>query len=243
LNGDINLTYIGMWNFSDDYGVIKGSAVWIQKKIFPYRDVDINTCLKALEDLHKLIPFEVEGVKYYFIKNFLKIQKVEKPSKTRNPTPPVDILERKEESATRPLPDSSPTTPQLVGDEVKLSEVKRSEVKKSEANVSELKERESERKPTADEPPIVPAPSATEPIFKGMDSPDISEELERLGIEPLDISNELSINLAELYAARDSKKWEKVMAKVSQLYRLGTYSEMTAEQRVAEFINQYKASF
>jgi len=36
---DARLTFIGMWTFSDDYGVVKGASVWLKSKIFPYDNI------------------------------------------------------------------------------------------------------------------------------------------------------------------------------------------------------------
>lgn len=91
---------------------------------------------------------------------------------------------------------------------------------------------------------ILPGP---DPIgFTDIHTPIIREELvtefEKIGCNEQFVGSENVRTVIDLYKSRDKKKWDSVMKKVSQLYRLGTYSEMTAEQRVAEFINQYKAS-
>jgi len=93
---DARLLFIGMWNFSDDYGVIKGHPVWIKNKVFPYDDIrqaTFNEWLLSLEKLRCIIPFESNGEKFYFIRTFDDHQRVDKPSQTRNPEPPADILE------------------------------------------------------------------------------------------------------------------------------------------------------
>ena len=35
---DARLTFIGLWNHSDDYGVVKGNVTWLKNHIFPYED-------------------------------------------------------------------------------------------------------------------------------------------------------------------------------------------------------------
>ena len=35
---DARLIFIGIWNFSDDYGVVNGNAVWLKNHILPYDD-------------------------------------------------------------------------------------------------------------------------------------------------------------------------------------------------------------
>lgn len=120
---DTRLFYIGTWNFSDDYGVIENSERRLKAQIFPYDELDLKPLIKKLVGIGCLVPFEAEGKNWLYIKNFLKWQKVEKPSFKRNPAPPSEIIG--EESAT---------TPQPVGTEVKRSKVNRSKVNNKPAN-------------------------------------------------------------------------------------------------------------
>ena len=92
------LTYAGLWGTSDDYGVTKGNAAWLKSQIFPY-DEDLKITkftewLSELEGLRRIIPFTKDGEKYYYIPKFIEHQKVDKPSKNRNPLPPEDIESR-----------------------------------------------------------------------------------------------------------------------------------------------------
>ncbi|MFH0987633.1 MAG: hypothetical protein V1841_01935 [Patescibacteria group bacterium] len=105
---DARLTFIGLWNNSDDYGVVKGHPGWLKSRIFPY-DEDLSLeefkkWLDDLEDIEVIIPFIAHGESYYFIVHFSDHQKIDKPSKTRNPEPPKDI-ENKHSSSTRRLLD------------------------------------------------------------------------------------------------------------------------------------------
>lgn len=92
------LTFVGLWVTSDDYGVTKGNAAWLKSQIFPYDDdlkiSKFKDWLSELEKLGRILPFSVEGEKYYFIPKFTDHQKVDKPSKTRNPEPPLNIYSR-----------------------------------------------------------------------------------------------------------------------------------------------------
>ena len=92
------LTYVGMWGTSDDYGVTKGNPAWLRSQIFPYDD-DVTVArmtewLRELESIRRILPFIDCGEKYYYIPKFIEHQKVDKPSKTRNPAPPIDIASR-----------------------------------------------------------------------------------------------------------------------------------------------------
>ncbi len=93
---DARLLFIGMWNFSDDYGVVKGHPTWIKNKVFPYDDIkqsQFNEWLITLEKIRAIIAFDHNGEKFYYIRTFSDHQRVDKPSQTRNPEAPADILE------------------------------------------------------------------------------------------------------------------------------------------------------
>lgn len=36
ISRDARLTFIGLWNHSDDFAVVKGHASWLKNKIFSY---------------------------------------------------------------------------------------------------------------------------------------------------------------------------------------------------------------
>jgi hypothetical protein len=95
---DARLTFVGLWTVSDDYGVAKGSPKWLKSQIFPYDNITIDEFTAWLNELEELKPpviirFEYHGEIYYFIPKFLKHQKIDHPSKTRNPEPPAEIIE------------------------------------------------------------------------------------------------------------------------------------------------------
>lgn len=96
------LTFTGLWTYSDDYGIVQGSPVWLKNKIFPYDDdlalADFSAELQELQEKGLIIPFSKNGEDYFHIKNFLKHQTISKPSKTRNPQPP----DTKEDSGNAP---------------------------------------------------------------------------------------------------------------------------------------------
>lgn len=123
ISRDARLIFIGLLTNSDDYGVVKGHAGWLKSRIFPYdEDLSLNKFkdyLLSLEKINVIYPFTINSEKYYFIKNFLKHQTIDKPSKNRNPEPPQDIL----------LGEHSDSTIRTLDYEV---EVKRSEVKRRE---------------------------------------------------------------------------------------------------------------
>jgi len=89
------LTYIGIWNFCDDYGVTKASSLWLKSRVFPYDDKismkDFEKWLSELRELRRLIEFKVKNESFFFIPNFLKHQVINRPSRTRYPEPPDNI--------------------------------------------------------------------------------------------------------------------------------------------------------
>lgn len=107
---DARLLFIGIWTCSDDYGVTKGNDSWLKSQIFPYEDsVKLDkfiSWMNELENLKVIIPFQFHLEKFYYIKNFSKHQKVDHPSKNRNPEPPKDI----ESPEYRYSPDSNKKT-------------------------------------------------------------------------------------------------------------------------------------
>lgn len=91
---DARLTFIGMWNQSDDFGVVKGNLKWLMNKIFPYDEIPVRKFESWVKELEKgsfIIKFSANGENYFNIKSFLVHQKVEKPSKTRNPEAPSRV--------------------------------------------------------------------------------------------------------------------------------------------------------
>lgn len=84
----VMLTFIGLWNFSDDYGVVRANPTWLKNQIFPYKDnLRIGTFslwLKRLAELEAIILFTYRGESFYCIRTFRKHQYIEKPTKARN---------------------------------------------------------------------------------------------------------------------------------------------------------------
>lgn len=114
------LVFIGMWNFSDDYGVVKGNSIWLKNHIFPYENnsmKDFNGWIDELKNKGLIFLFQQSDENYFYIKNFTKHQTINRPSKQRNPEPPHYIIEY------------SRHTHDTLTDEVKLKEVKLKEKK------------------------------------------------------------------------------------------------------------------
>ena len=90
------LTYIGLWNLSDDYGVVKGHSAWLKNSIYPYNDIrldEFGAWLSELTKIGRIVLFLADGEKFYAIRNFRRHQTINRPSKIRNPDPPLSLME------------------------------------------------------------------------------------------------------------------------------------------------------
>lgn len=89
-------TYIALWNFSDDYGVVKGSSAWLKSRIYPYRmDLTFEQFIEWLDELKSLDrirAFTVDGEQFFYMPKFTEHQKINRPSDFRNAEPPVSIV-------------------------------------------------------------------------------------------------------------------------------------------------------
>lgn len=81
------LLFIGMWTYSDDYGVCKASPQLLKSEIFPYdedlRAKQVAEWCDALVNARMIHPFEYNGERLYVIRTFRSHQKVERPSAQR----------------------------------------------------------------------------------------------------------------------------------------------------------------
>ena len=108
---EARLTFAGLWTCSDDYGVTKGHPAWLKAQIFPY-DTDLalpqfQQWLADLERIGVIDPFTADGESFFFIRNFADHQKVDRPSKMRNPPCPRHILARPSRVSREPLATDS----------------------------------------------------------------------------------------------------------------------------------------
>lgn len=79
------LTFIGILNLADDYGICKANVTWIKAQLFPYdANLRINEVSQWIDQLVKarmLVPFVIEDESYLYIRTFNIHQKIDKPSK------------------------------------------------------------------------------------------------------------------------------------------------------------------
>lgn len=116
LPAQTRLLYAGLWGLCDDnYATFPDRPEWVKAQIFPYEKADVAAMLAQLENIKKVLPFESEGKRFWYIKNFFKYQRVDKPSAPKYPRYP------------QPVGEDSTTTLQLLPRKIskeKLSEDK-----------------------------------------------------------------------------------------------------------------------
>lgn len=147
LSRDSRMLFVGMWVMGDDYGVVKGHNRWLQSQVFPYEAIPHETFdgwLKELEQAGLVVRFEHSGEQFIYICNFTKHQKVDRPSKSRNPSPPDELL----------AGDVSPKTPPPSHTRETLDEHSRVSPDEIEREVEIEREEERESEPLATLAPV-----------------------------------------------------------------------------------------
>jgi len=155
------LIYIGMWNFSDDFGVVKGSPVWLKSQIFPYDKIQTPLIIRTLNELQtlgRIISFSSNGEQFFYLPYFRRHQVINRPSKTRNPEPPPDILDR--------LNEHSMSTQRALNDETE-----------TEIEIETETEIEIEKKRKREERVSSPTFSSKEPLDSTIQTPEEFVEL------------------------------------------------------------------
>lgn len=117
---DARLLFIGMWNFSDDFGVIRGNPRLLKAQIFAYDDDlrvgTISTLIDALVNARMLIPFTVRGESYLYIRTFNDHQIVEKPSQKTRLVSAEDLSEGISRKENQTLGEPSVSPPLVLGE-------------------------------------------------------------------------------------------------------------------------------
>ena len=85
------LLFLAMFNFADDKGRLRGVPSLLKAQAFPYRpEIDIEATLNELLTIGLVRAYKVGGQSYLEIKNFLKHQRINRPSdKNLMPEPQV----------------------------------------------------------------------------------------------------------------------------------------------------------
>lgn len=83
LSRDARLLYIGMWNFSDDTGVIISDSIWLKSKIFPFDNIQVQQFDKWIQELVKpgfISPLSHNGEGFYYLPNLTRHQVINRPN-------------------------------------------------------------------------------------------------------------------------------------------------------------------
>lgn len=107
---DARLLFLGLFNFADDAGRMRGNPMLIRAQVFPYdTDIDSESLLRALAESSLIVRYEVEGESYLWIRNFNKHQKIDKPSESVLPAPQTASRQTRSPKTPRTLAEASST--------------------------------------------------------------------------------------------------------------------------------------
>jgi hypothetical protein len=88
LSRDARLLFIMLWTIADDEGRSRAASRMLASLLYPYDDDAPKHIGRWLDDLEReecIRRYEVEGAQYLEIVNWLKHQKIDKPSRSRLP--------------------------------------------------------------------------------------------------------------------------------------------------------------
>ncbi len=95
------LLYMGLWGICDDnYATLPDRPDWIKIQVFPYESVNTRELLNELSGIGKIVKFSYDGKDYWWLKNFLKHQTINRPSKPKYPPYKIKFSEH---SVSTPL--------------------------------------------------------------------------------------------------------------------------------------------
>ena len=86
------IVFISLFSHADDEGRGRADPSFVKNTTFPYdenrRVADIKIALSEIARSMSVQFYSVNGIEYYFLKNWGRWQKVDKPSKSKLPPPP-----------------------------------------------------------------------------------------------------------------------------------------------------------
>ena len=83
ISRDARLLYIGLWNFSDDIGVVIGDTIWLKSKIFPYDQIQVQQFEKWMNELvinRFICLLSYKEERFIYLLNFTRHQVINKPN-------------------------------------------------------------------------------------------------------------------------------------------------------------------
>ena len=92
LSHSARLLFISLWTYADDSGNGRAHARLLRSQAFPYdanvTAENVEAWLQEIVSLGMIVLYEVGGTRLYAVKNFLRHQVINRPSKFRLPEPP-----------------------------------------------------------------------------------------------------------------------------------------------------------
>lgn len=137
------LLFIGMWNFADDSGVVRGDAIYLRSEIFTYDRASENQmkqCLSELVDKKFIVPIHNSGEDFFLIKNFKEHQVINRPSSFRFIQIEDDNYNSILQSSVSAHGDITNSSLTKVKEKVKVKEKKKETVKEKVYVKEKLKE-------------------------------------------------------------------------------------------------------
>lgn len=108
-------TWVGLWTHADDEGRARADPRLIKAAVWPIDDTvsaaDVTLHLDEMERRGMICRYSVAGVAYLHVVNFLKHQRINRPSLSKHPACSGDVHGGLSESSVRthaPIPDDSP---------------------------------------------------------------------------------------------------------------------------------------
>lgn len=90
LTRDARLLYKALWNEADDEGRLRGSEAYLHGALFPYDPGQwFHDSLESIIATGRAVRYEADGATYLYLTKLIKNQKINKPSKSKLPPPPV----------------------------------------------------------------------------------------------------------------------------------------------------------
>lgn len=107
---EARLCFILLWTIADDSGRLRGNSRMLASLLYPY-DIDagkkIDNWLNSLELVNCIARYQSDnGDSFLAIINWESHQKIDRPTKSKVPEPPAEILARIREASTRYLASS-----------------------------------------------------------------------------------------------------------------------------------------
>lgn len=100
ISRDARLLFLELWTICDDSGRARGDSRMLARTLYPYDDgedghikttrADVEAWLGELEAVECIVRYRVDGDTYLQICNWLKHQKIDKPSASKIPAPDED---------------------------------------------------------------------------------------------------------------------------------------------------------